>query len=216
MNKRAPKGFTLLEIMIASMVLAIFTLVGYRVFIAMSRSFQKGSWALATQNKLRNGLHFIREEMQKATYRTDVKVDGTVITPDDFELSLTSATEVTSGKIARWYICLPFVTDDADSPGAVFECELKLENGKLLYSKACIEGSDPLNKEKPLSNYKVVEDVSKIEIEKKEYEEFDEKTNLGSLITMIVTIKHYDEKSFPDAYVSDRTAAKVEVKVIDL
>jgi len=212
-NKNIRKsGFTLVEILVAAAVLSIFTLAGYKVFIAMSRSFQKGSWSLATQNKLRNGLNFIREEMQKATYRTDVMVNGTTITDAGFELNLNNSDKITDGKVAEWYICLPFVSGDINSPGAIFKCELKISGGKLLYSKGLEEGSDPLNKEKIFSNYKVLEDVSELEIIQEDFDPDNKK--MGSLITFVITVKHYDQNQYPEAHVINRTGAKVEVGVL--
>lgn len=209
--KRKRAAFTLVEILIASAVLSLLTFYGYKVFISMSRSFQKGSWALATQNKLRNGLHFLREEMQKATYRTDVMVNGTTISEVGFQLKLTSAETLTSGEIAHWYICLPFVTGDADSPGAIFKCELKLTNGVLLFSKGREEGSDPLNKERLFSNYKIIDNVEEVKVTT---EDFDpDNKQMGSLITLEVKVIHHDTNLFPNAHVIDRTGAKVEVEV---
>ena len=212
MKKFNNSGITLVEILIASAVLSLLTLFGYKIFIAMSLSFQKGSWALATQNKLRNGLHLIREEMQKATYRTDVTINGTTISDAGFEFSLASADEITNGNIAQWYICLPFVDGDADSPGAIFKCELKLSDGTILLSKGLEEGSDPLGKEKTYSNHKIVENVEKIDLE---VEDFDpDNKQMGSLISLIVKVVHSDTRHFPDAHVIDRTGAKVETEVL--
>jgi prepilin-type N-terminal cleavage/methylation domain-containing protein len=211
-HKKRTVGFTLVEILIASAVLSIFTFFGYKVFIAMSRSFQKGSWALATQNKLRNGLHFVREEMQKATYRTDVTLGGTVISDVGFQLKLASADTVTSGDIAQWYICLPFVSGDADSPGAIFKCELKLENGVLLLSKGKEQGDDPLNKERLLNNYKVIDNVEEVRITEEPFDPDNER--MGSMITLEILVRHHDRDHFPEAQVIDRTGAKVEVEVL--
>lgn len=211
-KRRNRAAFTLVEILIASAVLSVFTFFGYKVFIAMSRSFQKGSWSLATQNKLRTGLHFVREEMQKATYRTDVTVDGTTITEVGFQLRLNANDTMTSGDIAHWYICLPYVTGDADSPGAIFKCELKLSDGAILFSKGLEEGSDPLNKERLFSNYKVIDNVSEVNIT---LEAFDpDNATLGSMITLEVKSEHHDKVNFPEAHVIDRTGAKVEVEVV--
>ncbi len=211
MDKRRIKtGFTLVEILIATSVLAMFLLVGYQVFIRISRSFQKGSWALHTQNKLRNGLHFIREEMQKASYRTDVKIDGTEITEVGFEFHLTSDNEITGNKtIASWYIALPYISHISGSSGAQFKCDLKLEDGNLIYNKTCDDGSDP--KERQFSNYLILKDVEKIEVA---MEDFDmDKTVAGNLVSLKITVGHADKVNYPHAKVIDQTGAKVEVVV---
>lgn len=207
------KGFTLIEILIASAVLSIFTFTGYKVFIAMSRSFRKGSWSLATQNKLRNGLNLLREEMQKATCRTDVSIDGTALTELGFEFHLTASDEITNdASIATWFICMPFVSGDADSPGAIIQCELKLAGKELLYSKALIEGSDPLNNERTLLNYPIVKNVAKITVSADDFD--PDAVATGSLVAFEITVEHPDRVNQAEAHVVDRTGAKVNLEVI--
>jgi hypothetical protein len=197
--------------LIAAAVLSILLLIGYRVFVSFSKSFQKGNWSLTTQNKLRNALTFIREEMQKATPLTTVSLGGTDITEAGFEFNLTAADELTGdGEIANWYICLPYVTGDPDSPGAKFRCELKLENGTILYTKT-IDGSDPLNKEQTYSNYKVISDVASLKIR---VDPFDpDNISAGTLVTLEARVEHPDKVAYEFAHVIAETGAKVEVKV---
>jgi prepilin-type N-terminal cleavage/methylation domain-containing protein len=213
MKRFGKNGFTMVEMLIASAVLTIFLVAGYKVFVAISRSFQKGSWSLATQNKLRNGLTFIREEMQKATYKTDVKLDGTVITKDGYKFHLNSNDEITNNaEIAAWKICMPFVDGDTSvSPGAIFECSLELKDGKLLYTKTLKTGSDPQNKERLLNNYMVVEDVAKITLGTTLFDPDDPEK--GSLISVEIEIRHPDTNNFANTHVIDRTGAKVELEV---
>lgn len=84
------RGITLVEVLVASAVLSLFITVGYRVFFGVSASFQKGNWALGAQNKLRNALNFVREEMQKASYLSRVQINGTIVTKDNYEFRLTA------------------------------------------------------------------------------------------------------------------------------
>jgi len=213
---RFPKksGFTLVEILIAATVLSLALVVGYKVFVSFSRSFQKGSWSLTTQNKLRNALTFIREEMQKATAYTTVSVDGTNITEAGFEFNLTAADELTgNGEIANWHICLPYVSGDPTSPGAKFKCELKLENGSIFYTKTMLpDSSDPEGKEQTYNNRKIIADVANIKIR---LDPFDpDSISAGSLITLEVRVEHPDKEAYEFAHVIAETGAKVEVKVI--
>lgn len=206
-------GFTLVEILIAAAILSLLLGIGYRVFVGFSRSFQKGNWSLTNQNKLRNALTFIREEMQKATSMTVVSMSGTEITEANYELKLTTADELDgNGVIANWAICLPYVSGDPDSPGATFRCNLKLENGGLLYSKTRENGSDPLNKEKTYANYCIIDDVGKIKIA---LEPFDpDNTTAGSLVILDIRVNHPDQNAQPNAHVTAQTGAKIEVKVV--
>lgn len=213
MRTSKKSGFTLVEILIAAAVLSLVLVIGYKVFVGFSRSFQKGNWSLSTQNKLRNALTFIREEMQKATALTTVSLGGTDITEAGFEFNLTSAEELTgSGDIADWYICLPYVSDPAaNSPGAKFKCTLKLENGSIVYTKVLEDGSDPENKEQTYSNKTVISDVASIKIR---LENFDpDNISAGSLVTLEVRVEHPDKANYEFAHVIAETGAKIEVKV---
>jgi len=213
---RSPKksGFTLVEILIAAAVLSLALVIGYKVFVGFSRSFQKGNWSLSTQNKLRNALTFMREEMQKATALTTVSLGGTDITEAGFEFNLTSAEELTgSGEIANWHICLPYVAGDPDSPGAKFKCELKLENGTILYTKTLLpDGSDPKNKEQTYANHTVISDVASIKIRTSDFDV--DNISAGTLVTLEIRVEHPDKQLYEFAHVIAETAAKIEVKVI--
>ena len=208
----AKTGVTLVEIMVAAGVLALLLLIGFKVFTGFSNSFQKGSWALSTQNKLRNALTFVREEMQKATAMTVVSLSGTTITEANYEFLLNSNDTLTgNATIAKWAICLPYVASDPDSPGATFRCELSLAGGELIYKKTLEDGSDPKNKEKLYSGYKVIDNVAEIKLA---LEAFDPDNNTaGSLVSMNVKVVHPDSNAHPDAHVTAQTGAKVEVTV---
>ena len=218
-TKRA--GFTLVEILVAATILSLTLVIGYKVFVGFSRSFQQGSWSLNAQNKLRNALTFVREEMQKATPLTTVSMSGTEITEASYELNLTIAGATVDAEgwselpansdIATWYICLPYVTGDADSPGARFKCELKLENGQIFYTKTLEDGSDPKNKERTFSNHRVIEDVAYVRVK---LEAFDpDNSTAGSLVSLKVRVDHPDKNAYEFAHVIAETGAKIEVAV---
>ncbi len=213
-NGTKKAGFTLVEILVAAGILSLLLVVGYKVFSGFSRSFQKGSWSLTTQNKLRNALNFVREEMQKATSLTTVNLSGTTVTEVGYEFNLNAADELTAdAEIANWAICLPYVTGDADSPGATFRAVLKLEGGKLVYSKSLEPGgSDPLNKEKTFTNHTIIDNVASVKIT---LEPFDIDNNTaGSLVSLEVKVLHPDQQLQPNAHVLAQTGAKVEVEVV--
>lgn len=207
-NGSEKRGFTVVEILIASAVLSLLLSFGYRVFFGVSATFQKGNWALAAQNKLRNGLAFVREEMQKASYRSAVRINGNALTMDGYRFSLTAADEITANAtIAKWFICIPF---RAGTSGAVYECELRLDAGRMLYNKQANEGSDP--NERTYSNYLVVDNVASIALG---LEEFDpDKPLAGKLVTFEVCVEHSDKVRHPGARVLAQTGAKVEVEVL--
>lgn len=201
-------GITLVEVLVASAVLSMLVSFGYKVFFAVSASFQKGNWALATQSKLRNGLNFVREEMQKASYHSRVQVNGTVVTKDDYEFSLSAADEIVgNGNIAKWFIGFPFKS--SDGTGAVFECELKLVGGSLLYSKQILDGGEP--SERTFNNHIVIENVSKITLALEPVDP-DEPLS-GNMVVLDVEIEHADKVRHPEAKVMAQTGAKVQVEV---
>ncbi|PKL43256.1 MAG: hypothetical protein CVV41_11085 [Candidatus Riflebacteria bacterium HGW-Riflebacteria-1] len=203
-------GFTLVEILVAATILSVLLLIGYRVFVSFSRSFQQGSWSLATQNKLRNALTFVREEMQKATPMTTVSFSGTEITETGYEFYLTAAEELTGdGKIAEWHICLPYVT--SETSGARFKCELKLDGGRIIYTKTLEDGSDPENKERTFSNHTVIGDVASIKIDRTFFDPDDPPA--GSLVSLDVRVEHPDKHAYEFAHVIAESGAKVEVEV---
>lgn len=212
MGKKAhsKKGFTLIEILIASAVLSLLLMVGYKIFFGMSRSFEKGSWALTTQNKLRNGLGFIREEMQKASYLTTVKISTTIVDVSK-KFSLTSLDEIAAGtaaNIAEWSICSPYI--DGTTEGSEYFCQLHFDGNTLLYNKTRInDPGDP--DEKEYTNYPVITNIASISIG---VEEFDPgRIVSGTLVLLNVTVEHEDKNRFPNANVSAQTGAKVEVEV---
>ncbi len=203
---------TLIEILIAAGILSLLLLVGFRVFRGFSQSFQKGSWSLNTQNQLRHALTFMREEMQKATSLTVASPSGTTITEANYEFLLNANdTLAGDGLLARWAICLPYTSNDPDSPGATFRSELKLDKGALIYSKTREDGSDPIGKEKLFSGYRVIDNIDTIKITQEWFDPDDH--SAGSLVTFEIKVVHPDTKAHPDAHVIAQTGAKIEVNV---
>ena len=212
MPKKLKTGVTLVEILIAAGVLSVLLLVGFRVFRGFSQSFQKGSWSLNTQNQLRNALTFVREEMQKATSMTVVSLSGTTITEANYEFHLNANEDLTGdASVARWAICLPYVANDTENPGATYRCELKLEKGVLLYTKTLEDGSDPKKKEKTFNRYPIIDQVANLKLG---VEPFDpDNSTAGNLITIEIKVVHPDPVAQPDAHVTAQTGAKIEMSV---
>jgi hypothetical protein len=129
-------------------------------------------------------------------------------------MHLNSNEEITAdADLAKWHICIPFISGDSDSPGAIYECELKYTGGDIVYKKTLLPGgSDPVNKERPVNNFTVIRDVSYIKITVQDFDPDNEQ--LGSLISFYVTVSHPDEKNFKETKAHDQTGAKVEVEVI--
>lgn len=209
------RGITLVEVLVASAVLSLFISVGYRVFFSVSASFQKGNWSLAAQNKLRNALNFVREEMQKASYLSRVQINGTIVTKDNYEFRLTAQDSIAGTanvNLAKWFISIPFRQIGGSDSGAVYECELKLNAGTLLYSKQLLPMPNTgATTERTFNNHVVIDNIASISLN---LELFDPDRPLsGNLVTMAIQLEHPEKERHPDAKIIAQTGAKIEIEV---
>lgn len=199
-------GFTLVEICIGCIVFVLLMGAAYGIFSGVSKGFQRSTKSLTMQNEMRNGLNFIREEMQRASYKSVIEINGNTIDENKY-FSLTKNAEV-DGKsniqLARWYICKPFVGDS----GVVFECSLNIKDNKILYTKKAIDKSDATEKE--YQEKVVMTQVGKIRFSTEDY--VSGTTNNGALIN-IETFALNSTSGQADLTISAQTGARVEVKV---
>ncbi|HEY9070082.1 MAG TPA: prepilin-type N-terminal cleavage/methylation domain-containing protein [Candidatus Ozemobacteraceae bacterium] len=209
-KRRTGRGFTLLEILIAASVLTIFLTGVYRVYRGVARSFQQTSWSLAMQTEARNGLTFLREEMQRASYKTTISIASVVI-EDSKMMKIRSGTTQSDAVLAEWYIGIPFRTD-TPSTGACFKSSVAFSGGKLVYTKTLDSGT---NTGEPLFNGKVLmQNLASVTLA---LEPFDIDDASGTkLVNIIVELRHPMREQYPNTKVIERTAAKVDVKVEEL
>ena len=205
-------GFTVIEVIIASMVLALTMGAAYKIFSSTSMGFQRSTKVLAMQNEMRNGLTFIREEMQRASYRSEIKVNGSEIDEDGYEFHLCNETDIdgsTNKILAKWTICKPFKKDNT---GAVYECTLRISDRKILYTKTEKETKGSSDPSETLYNDKVVmTQVGKIKFST---EEFTTGTSNKGVQVNIETFAFNSTKGQPDLNVYAQTGAKIEVKLV--
>ncbi len=208
---RRNSAITMVEVLVASTVLSMFVFFGYKVFFAVSNSFQKGNWSLATQNRLRNGLNLVREEMQKASYESRVQMSGTFVTKDNYEFCLNTNENIAGDAlVARWFIGIPYRTIGGVSSGAVFQSELRLTGGRLLYSKIAVLDDDP--SERKFNNYLIAENVVSLNLI---VTPFDiDRPLAATLVTLDIEVEHPDRERHPNARVRSETGAKIEVEVL--
>ena len=204
-------GFTVMELSIAIIVFSLVMAMCYKIFSGASVGFQRSTKSLSMQNEMRNGLNFIREEMQRASYKSTIQINGSVIDDSDdycFKLSKQAEIDGKSNKVlAKWKICKPFMGNDLNS-GVVFNCTLRISNGEIIYSKVIDQGSDS---ETVFQNRVVMKQIGKIKFSTEEY--VSGTTNQGALIN-IETFAVNSTSGQSDLTVSAQTGAKVEVKVI--
>lgn len=209
--KNKKYGFTVMEMSIAIIVFSLVMGMCYKIFSGASVGFQRSTKSLTMQNEMRNGLTFIREEMQRASYKSTIKINGNSIDDSDtycFKLCKEAEIDGKSNKVlAKWKVCKPFLADDANA-GVVFNCTLRIANGEIIYSKVIDEGNDS---ETLFQNKVVMKQIGKIKFSTEDY--ISGTTNKGALIN-IETFAVDTTKGQADLTTSAQTGAKVEVKVI--
>lgn len=203
-------GFTLVEICIGCIVFVLLMGSAYGIFSGVSKGFQRSTKSLAMQNEMRNGLNFIREEMQRASYRSEIRINGNKIDENKY-FSLCKDAEVdgkSNKRLARWYICKPIVGNPPTS-GVVFTCTLDIADNKIYYTKKATERSDPTEAE--FDNKVVMTQIGKIKFSTEEF--VAGFSNQGALIN-IETFAVNTTSGQADLSISAQTGARVEVKVI--
>jgi len=197
----------MLEILIGASVLAIFLTGVYQVYRGVTRSFRQTNWSLTMQTHARNGLTFLREEMQRASYKTTINI-GSVVVEDDKTMKVREGQTTTDQVLAEWYIGIPFRTDISNS-GACFKSSVAFSGGKLVYTKTLDSGTNPGETE--FSGRVLMENLHSVDIS---VSAFDVDSATGSqLVTIAVELRHPEKTQFPNTKVVESTAAKVDVKV---
>ncbi len=206
-NRQPSRGITLVEILIAAMVISMTFSAVYFVYRGVTKSFTATNWSLTMQTHARNGLTFLREEMQRASYKTTIKISEVQV-EEDKQMKVKEGTTQGDAVLAEWFIGIPFRTD-VPSSGACFKSSVELSGGKLLYKKVLESGTNP---GEPVFNGRVLmENVSSASIA---VSAFDVDAATGSqLVTVAVELHHPDKDHFPNTKVIEQTGAKVDVKV---
>lgn len=191
-------------------------IVGYRVFSSYSHGLARGNWALTTQNKIRNALNFVREEMQKASHRTEVFISGVTVESQDHEFMLRTGADISQdGVLAEWTIGIPFRPSQTPDPGATYRSRLELVDGNLVYNKQIYGvGTDPNNLEQSYDNYVLLENVTSVSLS---YDDFDpDDPSEGFLVSIAIEVSHPDTVRYANMRSVSQTGAKVEVEVNEL
>ncbi|MBQ2592594.1 MAG: hypothetical protein II567_04840 [Candidatus Riflebacteria bacterium] len=207
-HKNRKNGFTVVEICIACIVFVLLMGGAYGVFTGVSKSFQRSTKSLGMQNEMRNGLNFIREEMQRASYRSEIKINGNKI-DENYKFRLCKASEVdgkANKQLAEWFICKPF---KQDGTGVVFTCSLVISDNKILYTKMATEKSDASEAE--FENKVVLNQIGKIKFSTEEFTAGS--SNKGALIN-IEAFAVDSTSGQADLKISAQTGARVEVEVL--
>lgn len=204
-------AFTVTEMSIAAILLVLVCGASYKIFFGVSRSFQRSTKSLAMQNEMRNGLNFIREEMQRASYRSEIRINGTGIKEDGYEFRISKESDINTSdsgekKIANWFICKPF--NKSTKTGYVFEATLSSKSGNIVYNRIYKEkGSSET--EEPIVNKVLMKGIGKISLL---VEAYDSGAEDGCMLN-IATYGYDNVANQPDLHTSAQTGAKIEVKM---
>jgi prepilin-type N-terminal cleavage/methylation domain-containing protein len=139
MRKNNSRAFTLVEVMIAVFVMALFMGGVYKLFIGGSRTAGRGQWISGTVDEMRNTLNLLSKEIRSSTYPTTIFSDtfydpcenSDLSVPAKFYLKILKDGEKiytpSSGeiKVMSWVVCDP--EKPPAEPGKIVKNELFLE-----------------------------------------------------------------------------------------
>lgn len=141
--RRMRNAFTMVELLMAIGILAIFMFFGYKVFIGGSKTAGRAQWTNATIDQLRNALALIQKNIQSTSYPTTLYAN-TILDPCDdagvseYYFKILKQGEIPapdSGEleIIRWVVCEP---EHPPNPGKItrsslFLCAKATSFGKL-------------------------------------------------------------------------------------
>ncbi|GAB4281529.1 MAG: hypothetical protein Kow0029_26690 [Candidatus Rifleibacteriota bacterium] len=132
------RAFTLIEVMIACFIMAMFMVGVYKLFIGGSKSAGRAQWISGTVDQMRNALTLLSREIKSSTYPTTLFTD-TFFDPCDnddpsvpaqFYLRVLKVKEEikppSTGelKIMSWVVCEP---EKYPEPGKIVKNELYLD-----------------------------------------------------------------------------------------
>jgi len=183
----------------------------YLTFTSINSSVKKSSWSLSAQQAARNGLNLIRDEIQRAAYKSVIRPNGVEISNTDpayFLHLVPTKVAVTADRVlARWRIGIPEIP--GEKPGWSVECEIKLSGGKILYSKKKTDFGDPTD---PLfENKTLFADVSSITFDLVPFATQGIRQE-GKLLKIWVELRHPDPRNTATTMVIVETSARVEVE----
>ncbi len=132
------RAFTMVEVMIACLVMAMFMVGVYQLFIGGTKSAGRAQWVNGTVDQMRNALTFMTREIQSSTYPTTLFPDTFYDPCDNPDKSVAAqyymkvlkvgepVTPPNSGelKIMSWVVCEP---EKPPLPGKIVKNELYLD-----------------------------------------------------------------------------------------
>jgi len=138
--KKNRRAFTLVEVLIACVVMAMFMSGVYQLFIGGSKTAGRAHWINGTVEQMRNTLNYLSREIRSSTYPTTLFSDTFYDPCDNSDLSVPGqfylrihkdgvpiATPASGDlKIMSWVVCEP--EKPKNLPGKIVKNELYLEH----------------------------------------------------------------------------------------
>ncbi len=133
------RGFTLIEVIIACLVMAMFMTGVYQLFIGGSKTAGRAQWINNTVDQMRNTLNLLGREIRSSTYPTTLFSDtfydpcdnSDLSVPAQFYLRILKDGEAISApvsgdiKVMSWVVCEP--EKPGNQPGKIIKNELTLQ-----------------------------------------------------------------------------------------
>ncbi|MBF0545086.1 MAG: prepilin-type N-terminal cleavage/methylation domain-containing protein [Candidatus Riflebacteria bacterium] len=196
-------GFTMVELVVAALVLSVFLTGGYMVYRSVLGTVKQTSWSLSAQQKARNGLDFARREMERASYfsRCTPSSINTIDLNYEFNLWPGAYKNPVDQMVASWAVCSPL---SGGSTGFVMRCGLRYYAGRLMYYKTREQGPDLSENE--VSGKILMDNVASLTVSKSQFG-----TGTGSQIIMEVELR---DPEHIETKVHERIGAAIPVKLI--
>jgi len=139
-SRTVKKAFTLIEVMVACLVLALFMTGVYQLFIGGSKTAGRAQWITGTVDQMRNALQIISRDIRSATYPTTLFSDTffdpcdnpNISVPAQYYLRILKDGEPikapSSGelKVMSWVMCEP--EKPPEQPGKLVRNEIWLDH----------------------------------------------------------------------------------------
>jgi len=160
------RGFTLVEIIVAAMVMVILFGGVFKLFRSGTSILKGGMWVNKAQNQVRNTLTLLRDEIGKASELSQVTYSGVSLDTSidcKFKFKPGTTDKNFSGTIFKFYQCQTAVNLPGQTfGGSAVLCEVSKRGSQLVMTKKCERGNPD---QQMFANRVLLDDLVEIKIE---------------------------------------------------